>query len=184
MITVPAPLIQYLFALCLRVLGYVRAANSRLAAFWQGRIASSAMKKPLRKWTTRDRAAVAASALRAWQAFHAYGLILCAALLLVGQGSAQATPKWVRRATLVAACAASATDAATTWRDGLRESNPLLRAANGGPSMPRVIGLKAGFCAASAWSQERGAHNTLYSFTNLGTAGLFGWAAWHNANSR
>ena len=97
---------------------------------------------------------------------------------------ALSAPKWVRRVTLAAACAASAADAVTTYQgklDGLREGNPILRAHDGTPAMGRVISPKVGLCAYSAWAQERYEHSTTYTPINIGTAAMFGYVAWHNA---
>ena len=95
-----------------------------------------------------------------------------------------AAPKWLRRTTLIAACAASATDTVTTWqgkRAGYREVNPLFRGSNGTPSMGRVIGVKVGLCAVSAWRQERDArYSTAFTWGNIATAGTFAGIAWRN----
>ena len=96
---------------------------------------------------------------------------------------AMSAPVWVRRATLAAACAASATDAVTTWQGkqrGMREANPLFRSSDGSPAMGRVIGLKVGLCAVSAWRQERTTHSNAFLISNILQAILFGGAAWHN----
>jgi hypothetical protein len=92
-------------------------------------------------------------------------------------------PRWVRRATLVAACAASAADAVTTWRTGragMSEANPLLRGTDGGPAMGRVISLKVGFCGYAIWAEERKAHSTAFSVANTAVAATFGYVAWRN----
>jgi hypothetical protein len=71
------------------------------------------------------------------------------------------TPKrvWVRRITLGAACAASlGFDTFTTQRAvgaGAVEANGLLADSQGRPRWGRVIGFKAGACAASAFLEER-----------------------------
>ncbi len=96
---------------------------------------------------------------------------------------ALSAPKWLRRATLAAACMASAADAVTTWQGkqgGLREANAIFRGADGTPAMGRVISLKAAFCACSIWSQERSEHSTVYTVANVAQTGLFGYVASHN----
>jgi hypothetical protein len=92
-------------------------------------------------------------------------------------------PRWVRRATLAAACAASAADAATTYEGklaGMQENNPLFRASNGTPAMGRVISLKVGICVVQGWLQEHRNHNDSFIVGNVSQAALFFWATWHN----
>lgn len=92
-------------------------------------------------------------------------------------------PRWLRRATLAAACAASAADAVSTWhtgRAGLTEANPLLRAVDGGPAMGRVISMKVGFCALTAWAEERKGHSNMTAIGNTAAAAAFGYVAWRN----
>jgi hypothetical protein len=108
-------------------------------------------------------------------------------VLLVAPCTAPAAQKfkWLRRATLAAACAASAADAVTTYQGklaGVQEDNPLLRAPNGTAAMGRVIGLKAALCGLSMWSQERGRHDTLYTIVNTGAAVGFGVITKHNTD--
>ena len=98
-----------------------------------------------------------------------------------------AAPKWVRRATAVAACAASGADAWTTYqgkRAGMPETNPLFRAANGTPAMGRVISFKVGLCAASIWLQERdhNVHSNLFVVENAAFAAWFAAIAKHNSD--
>ena len=70
------------------------------------------------------------------------------------------TPKrvWIRRVSMAAACAASlGFDAYTTHRAvsaGAVETNALLADSQGHPQWGRMIGIKAGMCAASAFAQE------------------------------
>ena len=78
----------------------------------------------------------------------------------------------LRRAAQVAACAATAADAATTLRPGLRETNPLL---GQGAS---VIGIKLGVCAGqiafAEWRSRR--HPEIEkpaTFAAFGEAGVF-----------
>ena len=100
--------------------------------------------------------------------------------------------KWIRRATLIAGCAASlAFDTLSTRRalaNGAVESNGLLSNPNGSVSWGRVVGLKAGFCGVSAAMQEThvfGLYNTPKSdwtwiALNAGTASVYTWAGFHN----
>ncbi|GEM_PF-1755717 len=93
--------------------------------------------------------------------------LFCIAVVLATCGRAAdpvehpATPKrvWVRRITLGAACAASlGFDTVSTHRAviaGAVETNGLLADSQGRPQWGRVIGIKAGACAASAFLQER-----------------------------
>jgi hypothetical protein len=108
-------------------------------------------------------------------------------ILLVAPGTTSAARKfkWLRRATLAAACAASAADAVTTYQGklaGVHEDNPLLRAPNGTPAMGRVIVLKVALCGLSIWSQERGKHDKLYTIVNAGAAVGFGVIAKRNTD--
>lgn len=101
---------------------------------------------------------------------------------------AMAAPRWLRRTTLIAACAASAADAVTTWQAkqaGLREVNPLFRASDGTPAMGRMVAFKAGLCAVSAWRQERDKrYSNAFTWGNIATAGGFGAIAWRNVAVR
>jgi hypothetical protein len=102
--------------------------------------------------------------------------------------------KWIRRATLVAGCAASLVfDTLSTRRavaDGAIESNPLLTGSNGNVSWGRAIGLKAGLCGGSAVIQEThvfGSWKTpaadwAWTLANAGTASVYTWAGFHNLN--
>ncbi len=63
----------------------------------------------------------------------------------------------VRRLTVVAACAASFWDAATTHtavQAGALEGNPFLSGTQGKPRWGRMITIKAALCAGTAISQE------------------------------
>jgi hypothetical protein len=104
------------------------------------------------------------------------------------------TPKrvWVRRATLVAGCAASLVfDTLSTRRAtsaGASEGNGLLADSQGRPLWGRVIGVKAGLCGVSAVIEEtqtfHGWKGTGADWTwtgvNLGTAAGYTWAGFHN----
>jgi hypothetical protein len=102
--------------------------------------------------------------------------------------------KWIRRATLVAGCAASlAFDTLSTRRavaSGAVESNGLLANSNGSVSWGRVIGLKSGLCGGSALLQETHvfglwktpAADWTWTMANAGTATVFTWAGFHNLN--
>lgn len=102
--------------------------------------------------------------------------------------AAHATPKrvWIRRVTLGAACAASVGfDSFTTHRaisSGAVETNPLMGRASAG----RMIGIKAGMCAASAFAQEwRAASHTprtdwTVTGVNLGVTAGYTRAGIHN----
>jgi hypothetical protein len=101
-----------------------------------------------------------------------------------GEGS---RGKWLRRVTLAAACTASFWDVHSTAvavRSGARELNPLLADARGRPRWGRIIGFKAGACAASAVVQERFTHNAagkrFWTGINASSAGIFSAAAIHN----
>jgi hypothetical protein len=64
---------------------------------------------------------------------------------------------WLRRVTLAAACATSFWDLHTTSvgvSNGAREANPLFADPLGRPRWGRMIGFKAGTCAASALAEE------------------------------
>jgi hypothetical protein len=99
------------------------------------------------------------------------------------------TPKrvWIRRITLVAACAASVGfDTMSTRRAvsaGAVETNPLLADPNGKPQWGRMIGIKAGVCGASAFLQER--HSSArsdwaWTAGNAATAAAYTWTGFHN----
>ena len=71
---------------------------------------------------------------------------------------------WLRRVTLAAACAASFWDVQTTHAgvaQGAREANPLFADPQGHPRWGRLIGFKAGACAASFVAEERFARSGL-----------------------
>ena len=91
----------------------------------------------------------------------------------------------IRRLTQVAACAASAADAKTTLRGGLREENSLLSNANGTPNAARIISLKAGICVGQVVVAEAMRRKPGMDILMMGVAvpqaGAFGFAAWHNA---
>jgi hypothetical protein len=99
---------------------------------------------------------------------------------------------WIRRATLVAGCAASlAFDSITTERAyaaGAIETNGLLANSQGRPQWTRIIGLKASSCAAFAVLQEthtfgawQGATpDRVWTFANLGVTAEYTWAGFHN----
>jgi hypothetical protein len=100
--------------------------------------------------------------------------------------------KWIRRATLVAGCAASLVfDTLSTRRavaNGAVEANGLLTGSNGSVSWGRVIGLKASLCGGSAVIQEThvfGSWKTpaadwTWTAVNAGTASVYTWAGFHN----
>jgi hypothetical protein len=116
--------------------------------------------------------------------------------LLVSGGGRERPPTskrvWIRRATLIAGCAASlAFDTFTTRRGvaaGAVEANGLLADSQGRPEWGRMIGIKAGSCAVSAVLQEThffGAWNTPaadYTWTavNTGIAAEYTWTGFHN----
>jgi hypothetical protein len=65
--------------------------------------------------------------------------------------------KWVRRLTLISACAASFWDVQTTSAGvarGLSEGNSLFAGSQGKPRWGRMIGIKAALCGGSAVAQE------------------------------
>lgn len=104
------------------------------------------------------------------------------------------TPKrvWIRRATLVAGCAASlAFDTLTTRRAvsaGAVESNGLFANSQGQPQWGRMIAIKAGLCGVSAVLQETHIFKTwetpaadwTWAGINAATTGIYSWAGWHN----
>lgn len=131
--------------------------------------------------------------------------LLCVALLAASSASALSaadlpdsehprTPKrvWIRRATLVAACAASlAFDTLTTRRAtaaGGIESNGLFANSQNQPQWGRMIAIKAAFCGASAVLQETHlfrawqtpAADWTWTGVNAGATGIYSWAGWHN----
>jgi hypothetical protein len=99
---------------------------------------------------------------------------------------------WIRRATLVAGCAASlALDTWSTHRAlsaGATESNPLLANSQNQTSWGRTIGLKAGACGLSAVLQETGTFHTwqtpnadwTWTGINAATGAAYTWIAIHN----
>lgn len=94
---------------------------------------------------------------------------------------------WVRRLTLAAACAASFWDAHSTAvavRAGARETNPIFADGLGRPRWGRILGFKAGACAASIVIQERFDRrpnsDRFWTGINTGAAGLFSAAAIRN----
>jgi hypothetical protein len=96
-----------------------------------------------------------------------------------------AAPKWIRRVTAIAACAASAVDAYTTYtaaQRGAIETNPLLQGNQSRPSMTRIIALKAVICASVVATSEFAPrrYSTLVIAVNAGQAAAFGMAAGHN----
>lgn len=102
------------------------------------------------------------------------------------------TPKrvWIRRITLGAACAASlGFDTMTTRRAvsaGATETNRLFADSQGHPQWGRMIGIKAGMCAASAFAQEwHSAQRSprsdwTYIGANLAVTSGYTWAGIHN----
>jgi hypothetical protein len=120
------------------------------------------------------------------------GLLFAMALPAGDLAEASHTTKrvWIRRITLAAGCAASlGFDTITTHRAvsaGAMETNGLLADSQGRPQWGRVIGIKAGACAASAFMQER--HTSWqgprsdWTFTgvNLGVTAGYTWAGFHN----
>ncbi len=101
------------------------------------------------------------------------------ALILFSLCSAQAADKWtwIRRATVSAACVASAFDAATTRH--LSETNPIL-SRQGNPAWGRIISLKIGVCAGSIYMQEKVKADKTFTGVNIGTAAVFTAAGIHN----
>jgi hypothetical protein len=99
---------------------------------------------------------------------------------------------WIRRATLVAGCAASlAFDTWSTRRavsNGAVESNGMLAGSQGSPAWGRMIGIKAGVCGVSALLQETHTFKLWDSPTadwtwtaaNSATASAYTWAGFHN----
>ncbi len=99
---------------------------------------------------------------------------------------------WIRRATLVAGCAASLVfDTLSTRRAinaGAVESNGLFANPQGGPQWGRVIGTKAGLCGATAILEETHLFhawknpNADWTWTgaNLATAAIYTWTGFHN----
>ncbi len=78
-------------------------------------------------------------------------LVLCISVPL------RAEHKWLRRASLTAACAASFWDFHSTQvaaSHGAVERNPLFADANGNLQRGRMLGLKAGACAGALLIQE------------------------------
>jgi hypothetical protein len=116
-------------------------------------------------------------------------------LLVTGGGHEHSrTPKrvWIRRATLVAGCAASLVfDTLSTRRavsTGAVEANGLLADPQGNPNWGRVIGLKAGLCGISAVMEETQSFHTwktpnadwTWTGINVGTTAVYTWAGFHN----
>ena len=116
-------------------------------------------------------------------------------LLVSGGGHEHARSSrrvWIRRATLIAGCAASlAFDTVTTRRGvaaGAVEANGLLADSQGRPEYGRMIGIKAGSCAVSAVLQEThffGVWNTpaadnTWTAVNAGIAAEYTWTGFHN----
>ena len=94
---------------------------------------------------------------------------------------------WLRRLTLAAACAASFWDAHATTvavRAGARETNRLFADPQGRPRWGRILGFKAGACAASFVVQERFDRrrnaDPFWTGINAATVGLFSTAAIRN----
>ena len=130
------------------------------------------------------------------------GLLIAVSMAAVSaQNYVENTPKQpgskakrIRRATLVAGCAASLVfDTLSTRRaivNGAVESNALLRSSNGNVSWGRAIGLKAGLCGGSAVIQETHvfglwktpAADWAWTVANAGTASVYTWAGFHNLN--
>jgi hypothetical protein len=95
---------------------------------------------------------------------------------------------WIRRITMGAACAASlGFDTFTTRRAvsaGAVETNGLLANAQGRPAWGRIIGIKAGLCAASAYVQEQSKstprNDWTFTAVNLGVTAGYTWVGFHN----
>jgi hypothetical protein len=99
---------------------------------------------------------------------------------------------WIRRATLVAGCAASLLfDTMSTQRvaaAGGIETNGLLANPQGRPQWGRIISVKAGVCGASAILQEthvfgisRGAAaDWTWTGVNAATTSVYTWGGIHN----
>jgi hypothetical protein len=113
------------------------------------------------------------------------------ALLLASAIYAEEAPTskrvWIRRITLGAACAANlGFDTITTHRAvsaGAAESNGLLSNSQGKPVWGRVIGIKAGTCAVSAFFQERSkTRQSDWTFTgvNAGVTAAYTAVGIHN----
>ena len=120
-------------------------------------------------------------------------------LLVTGGGrehSRSAKRTWIRRATLIAGCAASlAFDTLTTRRAvaaGAVETNGILAGSAGQPQWGRVIGLKAAFCGISTAFEETHAFGMwktpasdwTWTAVNAGTASVYTWAGFHNLKLR
>ena len=113
-----------------------------------------------------------------------------AAFLTLGSVSfaeGQRRHPWIRRVTLAAACAASFWDVQTTSvgiRNGAREANPLFADAQGRPRWGRIVGFKAGVCAASFVAEEhfarQGPSDRFWIGVNTISAGSFGAIAVRN----
>lgn len=104
------------------------------------------------------------------------------------------TPKrvWIRRATLVAGCAAGL--ALDTWSShralaaGAIEDNPLLANSQGHMDWGRTVGLKAGACGLSAVLQETGTFHRwqgrdadwTWTGINAATTAAYTWIMLHN----
>jgi hypothetical protein len=119
--------------------------------------------------------------------------------LLAGMTSPAPAADWtmIRRIGQAAGCAVSMIDARTSLRSGLAEENPSL--GSGRPQSGRMIGIKAGVCAAEvayaewrhhkrSWQQIGPVHNIdvrdervtgIASFT---AAAAYGAVAAHNAS--
>jgi len=122
------------------------------------------------------------------QALHAEDLLVSGG----GEHSHSSKRVWIRRATLIAGCAASlAFDTITSRRAyaaGAIETNSLLADSQGRPEWSRIIGFKSAGCAASAILQETHTFGTwktatadrAWTFVNLGVTAEYTWTGFHN----
>ena len=88
----------------------------------------------------------------------AVAVLIAVASPATSQESGRGRHPWLRRVTLAAACAASFWDVQTTSAgaaQGFREANPLFADPQGRPRWGRIVGFKAGACAASFVAEER-----------------------------
>ena len=87
----------------------------------------------------------------------AIALSVFSRLPAISQELPRRTTQWVRRVTLIGACAASLWDLQTTSAGvdhGLSEGNSFFAGKDGKPRWGLMIGTKAGLCAGSAVVQE------------------------------
>lgn len=113
--------------------------------------------------------------------------LLAAALASVTWGAERISHPTLRKTLAVAACAASAFDAGTTFaashNPNLRESNGLFAGPNGHPRIWTLSLVKGGTCAASlyfAWHPRRGAMGDVSMYGSAGTAAVLSYVGFHN----